>query len=92
MEKSGLRPKQYHPTPLTFLPGNLWYFGAKSGILAGQQGAGSCDFPYDPRFTLTPAGMNLKCYNDGDEEIVKCDENLGYRTCFIRYNESKLYP
>ena len=35
------------------------------------------------------AGLLLKCYNDGDEKIVKCDENLGYRTCFIRYNESK---
>jgi len=32
-------------------------------------------------------GHALKCYNDGDEEVVKCDENLGYRTCFIRYNE-----
>jgi len=35
-----------------------------------------------------PPGLLLKCYNDGDEKIVKCDENLGYRTCFIRYNES----
>ena len=34
-------------------------------------------------------GSLLKCYNDGEEKIVKCDENLGYRTCFIRYNESK---
>ena len=34
-------------------------------------------------------GLCLKCYNDGQEKIVKCDENLGYRTCFIRYNESK---
>jgi len=37
-------------------------------------------------FSLMP-GFCLKCYNDGDEQIVKCDENLGYRTCFIRYNE-----
>jgi len=36
---------------------------------------------------LSSAGLLLKCYNDGDEKIVKCDENLGYRTCFIRYNE-----
>ena len=34
-------------------------------------------------------GLCLKCYNDGEEQIVKCDENLGYRTCFIRYNESE---
>jgi len=34
-----------------------------------------------------PPGSLLKCYNDGEEKIVKCDENLGYRTCFIRYNE-----
>ena len=34
-------------------------------------------------------GSLLKCYNDGEEKIVKCDENLGYRTCFIRYNESE---
>ena len=37
----------------------------------------------------TFSGLCLKCYNDGQEQIVKCDENLGYRTCFIRYNESK---
>ena len=35
------------------------------------------------------SGSLLKCYNDGEEKIVKCDENLGYRTCFIRYNESE---
>ena len=35
------------------------------------------------------SGISLKCYNDGEEQIVKCDENLGYRTCFIRYNESE---
>ena len=43
-----------------------------------------------PQFIcLVLTGLSLKCYNDGDERIVKCDENLGYRTCFIRYNESK---
>ena len=49
----------------------------------------------DGIITLNPfikyyvVGWCLKCYNDGEEQIVKCDENLGYRTCFIRYNESK---
>ena len=41
--------------------------------------------------TCNVVGFCLKCYNDGEEQIVKCDENLGYRTCFIRYNESKIF-
>ncbi|XP_023328395.1 uncharacterized protein LOC111701369 [Eurytemora carolleeae] len=36
---------------------------------------------------LLATGNGLKCYSDQLDKIVKCDENLGYRTCFIRYGE-----
>ena len=36
------------------------------------------------------SGQCLKCYHDKESsKVTKCDENLGYRTCFIRYDESK---
>eukprot|EP00088_Acartia_fossae_P043773 TRINITY_DN46242_c0_g1_i1.p1 TRINITY_DN46242_c0_g1~~TRINITY_DN46242_c0_g1_i1.p1 ORF type:complete len:128 (-),score=8.07 TRINITY_DN46242_c0_g1_i1:129-512(-) len=40
-----------------------------------------------PLLLILHTGYSLKCYSDQLERIVKCDENLGYRTCFTRYSE-----
>lgn len=42
-------------------------------------------------FLKLMSGQCLKCYHDKESsKVTKCDENLGYRTCFIRYDEKGL--
>ena len=45
---------------------------------------------YSVLSTLYSAGEGLKCYSEVEgDEVTRCEERRGYRTCFTKYDSSK---